>query len=118
MKDERTEGEFAARLGDALKRRAEQLDGRTRSRLAGARRQALARGRRRASMPMWVTAGASAAALALAVGLWSGAPGPAPGSAAPQIAEDMDLLLSEENLELLEDLEFYAWMDALDADLG
>lgn len=118
MKDDRTDDEFAARLGDALRWRAEQLDGHTRAQLARARREALARAGRRAGVPLWVPAGASAAALALAVGIWSGAPAPPSGSGVPQLTDDMDLLLSEESLELLEELEFYAWMDALDADLG
>lgn len=32
--------------------------------------------------------------------------------------DDMDILLGEESIEMLEDLEFYAWMELQDGDVG
>jgi hypothetical protein len=65
----------------------------------------------------WLLPALSTAAVgALAVGLWlnrgpdPGVPaGPAP---AVESAVDLDLLLAADSLEMLEDLEFYAWLDA------
>ncbi len=30
---------------------------------------------------------------------------------APEVASDMEILLTEDSLEMLEDLEFYSWID-------
>jgi hypothetical protein len=32
--------------------------------------------------------------------------------------DDMDILLGEDSIEMLEDLEFYAWMELQDGDVG
>ena len=32
--------------------------------------------------------------------------------------DDMDILLGEDSIEMLEDLEFYAWMELQDPDIG
>ena len=32
--------------------------------------------------------------------------------------DDMDILLGEDSIEMLEDLEFYAWMESQDGDVG
>jgi hypothetical protein len=34
----------------------------------------------------------------------------------PEVATDMEILLDEDSLEMIEDLEFYSWID-LDGDL-
>jgi hypothetical protein len=64
-----------------------------------------------------VPAGGLAAAAVVAVVVWQGAPvehsAPAAGS-----ATDFEILLSEDSLDMLEDLEFYSWMDAANLDSG
>ena len=80
-------------------------------------------GRRPASG--WVPALSAAAVGAVAVGLWLARDGrpPAPDLAAVTAADsaaDLELLLAGDNLEMLEDLEFYTWLDAdrSEAELG
>lgn len=104
----------AARL---LRERAEQLDAATLSRLNRARQVALAGLDARPSRAVWGWSSAAgvAAVAALAVALWAGrAPSPvphAPGAAATtDAATDLELILAEEQLELIEDLEFYEWL--------
>jgi hypothetical protein len=108
-----------------LERRAKQLfdasvadlDGPTRAKLAQARNHALERGLRGPSLmptflaPRWVTA-LSAAALAVVAVLvvWRG------GGVPEQQVEmatlsDLELLLAEDEFEMLEELEFYAWLE-------
>ena len=55
------------------------------------------------------------AAAVLAVVLWTGTPG-TDDLADPAVASDMEILLTEDSLEMLEDLEFYSWID-LDEEL-
>ncbi len=99
-----------------LDQSTENLDAATLSRLNRARQQALAR--RRARHPLWLGLGAvgAAAALVLGLGLARHAGGPLsalpaqnPASAAADVAAD-GLLADEDNAELVEDLDFYAWL--------
>lgn len=88
------------------------LDGQTRSRLARARIRALEAGPGRS----WLTvnrllpAGALAAAALAAAVLLNG-----PLTTEPDMelvaTGDLDILLGEEDLELLEELEFYSWLE-------
>ena len=41
-------------------------------------------------------------------------PGPANISSVPADVTDMEILLGEDSIEMLEDLEFYAWIDMLE----
>lgn len=98
-------------LRQDFKRHVEALDYPTRARLAAARRRALAAAAR---PPLWrqawLPAGALAAA-ALAVSsmlLWPDT-GRAP---APVMAEDFEIMLSEEDLALYAELDFYLWLGA------
>jgi len=105
--DERQSGEFVARVRDVLD--AEPLPGAVVERLATARRRALAEagaGRRaRLRAPgRWLPVGALAATLLAVVLLEHSAPVPAPP------LEDDVQLAAVENLELLENLDFAAWM--------
>ncbi len=109
--------DFARTASELLRRSAEDIDGATASRLNRVRQAALEQlpNRRRASH--WLVPAVSAAAVgALAVGLWLNPSVdrdlPVPGPAAGLTADDMDLLLAADSLEMLEDLEFYAWLDA------
>ena len=90
------------------------LDGETRSKLAQARAKAVeaaGSGRR-----YWLPApsalvplgGVAAAALAVAL-IWQN-PETTPASMQATVLNDLDILLEGENLDLFEDLEFYAWL--------
>ena len=91
----------------------ERLDAATLSRLNQGRQQALQATRETGSggeWARWVPAGGLAAAAVVAVVVWQGAPversAPAAGT-----ATDFEIMLSEDSLDMLEDLEFYSWID-------
>ena len=91
------------------------LDAATQSRLNRSRQVALAELER--AKPVWVQwapATGVAAAAVVAVVMWSGSPVP-DDAVVPAVATDMEILLTEDSLEMLEDLEFYSWID-LDED--
>ena len=90
------------------------LDAATASRLNRARQTALDAGlrRRRAWWLPFALATATAVLLALAVTLRSpDATLQAPTLAAPAAADDFELLAGGEDLEMIENLEFYAWLE-------
>jgi hypothetical protein len=119
------EQQLATAAGNLLRQSADELDAATLSRLNRARQAAVAglgpAGTRRG----WLLPAYSTAAVAmLVVAVWVGrAVGPAPTSAqmsaqtaaeapdSPVVAQDLDVLLAGENPEMMEDLEFYAWLD-------
>lgn len=91
------------------------LDGQTRSRLARARARAL----EGADRPRWLRwpgatgllpAGALAAAVLAAFFVLNGPERPSPGMDLAELS-DLDILLGEDDLELYEELEFYAWLE-------
>jgi len=110
---------------DALVSKAKQLfdesvdglDGATRSRLNRGRQAALSevtsRPRR---VSQWLPAGGVAAAAIALMVVWNGAE-QMDVPQVPEIATDMEILLNEDSLEMIEDLEFYSWID-LDAEVG
>jgi hypothetical protein len=120
---------LAHEAGRLLRRSAEELDAATLSRLNRARQNALAEFDRRhapraAWREGWRPALSVAAVSALAVALWVGrepanAPSPAGALPPPAIASatsqavDLELILADENLELIEELEFYDWLEAV-----
>jgi len=96
----------------------ERLDAATLSRLNQGRQQALQELRDTGSggeWARWVPAGGIAAAAVVAVVVWQGVPvehsAPAAGT-----ATDFEIMLSEDSLDMLEDLEFYSWMDTASLD--
>lgn len=96
----------------------ERLDAATLSRLNQGRHEALARlglTRPVGHWARWMPATGIAAAAVIAVVVWQGAPvdGPVP---ALDSATDFEILTSEDNLDMLEDLEFYDWMQYADMD--
>lgn len=116
---------FVQTAQELLRDSAEHLDGATLSRLNQARQKALTELSRdnKQNKSRWVPAGAVAATAVLAAILWTGQMTPPTGStiedhgvAAEEmpfdVATDVELLLAEESLEMIEDLEFFAWLDA------
>jgi hypothetical protein len=98
----------------------ERLDAATLSRLNQGRQKALQEvqaGGPSGQWARWVPAGGLAAAAIVAVVVWQGAPvehsAPAAGS-----TTDFEIMLSEDSLDMLEDLEFYSWMDMANLDSG
>ncbi|MGH8178639.1 MAG: hypothetical protein ACREV5_20465 [Steroidobacter sp.] len=89
----------------------ERLDARTCSRLTQARHAALdelEKSRPMRARWLWApAAGLAAAVLAVLVGSW---PGSEPAAPESLLLEDFDLVAGTENLELLQDVEFYAWL--------
>jgi hypothetical protein len=128
------ESALERRARELLRESTDRLDGRTRSRLAGARAAAVeaARGGRGFRFGFWVPVGTLAAAAAIAFLTWSArehSPGPQfadnqreapPGldGGAPSPLDDLEILATHESFELLEELEFYAAIDLDDAGAG
>jgi len=99
---------FARAAGELLRRSAGDIDAATGARLQQIRRAALGATPARRDPRSWLVPALSAAAIgALAVGLWLDR------DAAPEPAG-----LAADNLEMLEDLEFYAWLDAEPGEAG
>ena len=108
----RREREFSERARQLFRESVDGLDGETRSRLRQARAGAVdAAGRRRLGLApgRLVPAGAVAASV-LAIAVFWALPEPAAPPVETAVLDDLDLLLEGEELELFEDLEFYAWL--------
>lgn len=111
---------FATRAKARFDESVDGLDGETLSRLNRGRQKALAEvtagGFR---WTQWAPAGGLAAAAVVAVVIFTGNPQFAE-LAVPEVATDMEILLTEDSLEMIEDLEFYSWIDfdaeAIDSD--
>ena len=90
------------------------LDAATQSRLNRGRQAALEEAARGGNPWLqWAPAAGVAAAAAVAVIVWTGMrPGEEP---MPSPNVDIEILLTEESFEMLEDLEFYSWVE-LDED--
>jgi hypothetical protein len=113
MKKPLDEKELTARARELFDDSVERLDAATLSRLNQGRQQALQEIRETGTAGQWarwVPAGGLAAAAVVAVVVWQGMPvehsAPAAGT-----ATDFEILLSEDSLDMLEDLEFYSWID-------
>lgn len=106
---------------ELLQASADGLDGHIRSRLTQARSAAVEEARKtrhRFDWRLWIPAGALAGAAALAVLMWSGSPQApqAPALAGHNSLDDLDIMVTNESFELLEELEFYEWVAAADSD--
>lgn len=104
--------QFEDRAREHLNRAADGLDAHIRSRLTQARHAAVEEARNPRSAFAWRTwmpvGGVAAAALAVLV--WSG--GLRQGEvSSPTPFDDVDIIATDENLEMVEDVEFYAWME-------
>jgi hypothetical protein len=118
MKKPLDEKELTAQAKELFDDSVERLDAATLSRLNQGRQKALQEIREpgpAGEWARWVPAGGLAAAAVVAVVLWQGAPvehsAPAAGT-----ATDFEIMLSEDSLDMLEDLEFYSWIDTANLD--
>ncbi len=124
---------FERRSRELLQAGVDGLDGRIRSRLTQARFAALEAARKNRfgfAWQSWIPAGGVAAAALLAVLLWNARPADQPGTqmagvqaaGAASSMDDLELLVASESFELLEDLEFYEWLESApgsgDANVG
>jgi hypothetical protein len=121
---------FESRTRETFRASVESLPARTRSRLTQARHAALEAAAhpnaRSARLRIWAPAFAAACALVLAVALWTGMPQRALMPAAVEhhsALEDLDIVASREDFELLDDdVDFYQWVaetpDAHEATVG
>ncbi|UCG74309.1 MAG: hypothetical protein JSV45_08060 [Chromatiales bacterium] len=111
------DAEFAARVGQRLRDSADSLDAQTRLRLNRARQKAL---EELSPRPLWqrspALAGAATAAVAVvALLMWQPIENGPEVVAPPAFdAPDLELLMTDESLDMLEDLEFYTWLAAED----
>jgi hypothetical protein len=89
----------------------ENLDGETRSKLNRGRQAALAeiQGANRRWV-QWAPAGGLAVAAVAALVVWTGS-SQIELMESPDVASDMEILLTEDSFEMLEDLEFYSWIE-------
>ena len=118
MKKPLDEDELTSQAKALFDDSVERLDAATLSRLNQCRQQALKEIRETGSggeWARWVPAGGLAAAAVVAVVVWQGAPVehsvPPAGS-----TTDFEIMLGEDSLDMLEDLEFYSWMDMASLD--
>ena len=88
-------------------------DGATRSRLNQARNRAMAEldAPRPGWAGAWLPAGAATAAGLVLLVLMLGRLPDSDTALAPTVATDLEILLETDDLELIEELEFYAWLD-------
>lgn len=109
---------LVTRAKELFDQSVEGLDAETRSRLNRGRHEALAHMRPRVRYGRWLqwtpVAGVATAAV-VAVVIWAGKP-PLDDLTPPSVASDLEILLTEESFEMLEELEFYSWID-LEAEL-
>ncbi|HTP67017.1 MAG TPA: DUF3619 family protein [Geobacteraceae bacterium] len=109
------EREVAEKVRKALDRSVADLDGRTVEGLRRARMAAVAAAETEKppwfAVHRWLTAGgvAAFAVLVVAVSLWFVVPGR--NQTVAQV-EDMDILASNEHMEIYEDMDFYQWLAA------
>ena len=115
---------FVQQANTLFEQSVDSLDGQTRSRLNQNRQMALAELdsgtviRRR-----WMQLAPVAAAVVVAVVLWNANPSPddgiSPGDsieAGMGIVGDFELLMAEESFDMLQDLDFYSWVE-IDAEI-
>ena len=112
------EQQFAEKAKQLFDGSVEQLDAATLSRLNQGRHEALDglhRSRPSAIWVRWLPATGVAAAAIVTVMVMRG-PNGVDVPMEPDVAADFEILLEDESLEMLEDLEFYSWLEAADLD--
>ena len=111
MPNEPHESELEHKARALFEDSVERLDARTRSRLTQARNRALDE-MSKGVVRRWIWAPAGGIALAAIVAVvlsWGGLRSGADSGAVA--LEDIDIVADSENLEMLQDVEFYMWLD-------
>jgi hypothetical protein len=110
-KHDTAEDAFVERAKQHFDESVASLDGETRSRLNRGRQAALAEiaSGGRAWIDWAPAAGVTAAAL-VAVVMWTGSP-PTDELMPSNASTDIEILFTEDSFEMLEDLEFYSWIE-------
>lgn len=104
--------EFAEKAKKLFDASVDGLDGQTRSRLNQGRQAALAVAKTSPRRWMqWAPAGGLTVAAVAALIIWTGNSQIIPLPEDYEVATDMEILLTEDSLEMIEDLEFYSWID-------
>ena len=112
--DELTEGALSGKARALFEESVAGLDGETLSRLNRGRQAALAElDGRRSSIARWLPATGVAAAAVIAVIMMTSGPA-IDDVTGPENVTDMEILLTEDSLEMLENLEFYSWMELVE----
>ena len=107
---------FEKKLKAAFDESVDALDAATLSKLNRSRHEALAELQRpRQKWSAWAPATGAAAAVLVTVLLLQ-SPQVVNDLNGPSAVTDMEILLGEDSIEMLEDLEFYSWLDTVDAD--
>ncbi|MDH3531687.1 MAG: hypothetical protein OEO82_02090 [Gammaproteobacteria bacterium] len=118
MKDLQQDEQFAERAKQLFDGSVERLDAATLSRLNHGRQKALEELRGAAPHGQWlrwIPVTGVAAAVLVTVMVMRG-PNGVDVPLQPATATDLEILLDEDSLEMLEDLEFYSWLEASDLD--
>lgn len=106
------EEQFEKQAKSAFDESVERLDAATLSKLNRSRQAALAEARSsRIRWQYWMPATGAAAAVLLAVMMLQ--PGQVP-DAIEAPASDFEIMMSEESIDMIEELEFYSWLDTQD----
>ncbi len=117
MTDSDNDERFARKAKSLFDDSVERIDAATLSRLTQSRYKALEQLERssgRAPRAFWVPATGLAAALLVAV-LILRMPADTIEPLDQPLAQDFDILLEEDSLEMFEELEFYSWLELADA---
>jgi len=104
---------FASKAKEVFDESVQGLDAEAQSRLNRARHEALAHagsGVSHSQWRRWAPATGVAAAAVVAVGVLTGRP-PIDELTPPGTVSDFEILLDQESFEMLEELEFYSWID-------
>lgn len=107
---------FETSMKETFDESVEALDGATLSRLNQGRHAALAQlGRPRHQWSRWMPATGAVAAILVAVVVLQ-TPTAIDDVAAVPTVTDMEILLGEDSIEMLEELEFYSWIDLAESE--
>ncbi len=110
---------FVDKAGELFADSVERMDAATRSKLNQRRQAALDEVRTTpptAIWSRWLPAAGVAAAAVIAVVMLQGPNGVELPEASETAAVDFELLLGDDELEMIEELEFYSWLDSEDLD--
>lgn len=114
MNDQRDR--FEKKVKDSFDESVDALDAATLSKLNRSRHLALAElGKRTAQWSRWMPATGAVAAILVAIVMLQDPSGIQDINGATSVT-DMEILLGEDSIEMLEELEFYSWIDIAEAE--